>query len=151
MVGLASEARAFGRFCLIFFVVNFAAQSLGYLASSFSANPLVGLSIPTLLTSPMIFLPDMIYERHSVPENLRWIQDLSIVNSGFALLVINQVEQVNPQTRNFCRIYYKSASRNIPILWLTLLYSRFLTSSGNGDIVCTCHVLSRGRERQGKG
>ena len=101
MVGLASDAGAFGRFCLVFFIMNFAAQSLGYLASSFSANPLVGLSILPLLTTPMILFSGMLYERNSVPHSMKWIQDLSIMNYGFALLVINDVEHANPQTRNF--------------------------------------------------
>jgi len=101
MVGLASDAGAFGRFCLVFFIMNFAAQSLGYLASSFSANPLVGLSILPLLTTPMILFSGMLYERNSVPHSMKWIQDLSIMNYGFALLVINNVEHVHPQTRNF--------------------------------------------------
>lgn len=85
----------------MFFIINFASQSLGYLVSSFSANPLVGLSILALLTTPMILFSGMLYERNSVPHCLKWTQDLSIANYGFALLVINQVEYVNPQTRNF--------------------------------------------------
>lgn len=105
MVGLAPDAGAFGWFCLVFFIMNFAAQSLGYLASSFSANPLVRLSILPLLTTPMILFSGMLYERNSVPHSLKWIQDLSIMKYGFVLLVIGQVKHVNPQTRNFLPIF----------------------------------------------
>ncbi len=47
MTGLSHNVEAIGYFCLIIFVMNLAAQSLGYLASSFSSNPIVGLSIRT--------------------------------------------------------------------------------------------------------
>lgn len=45
MTGLAPSPEAFGKFVLVFAMTNYAAQSMGYLASSFSANPIVGLSI----------------------------------------------------------------------------------------------------------
>jgi ABC-type multidrug transport system permease subunit len=121
MVGLAPDAGAFGRFCLVFFIMNFAAQSLGYLASSFSANPLVGLSILPLLTTPMILFSGMLYERNSVPHSLKWIQDLSIVNYGFALLVINQVEHVNPQARNFLLNFLQVKESDYPHFMINLV------------------------------
>lgn len=45
MVGLSVDAKSFGMYVLILFIFNTAAQSIGYLASSFSSNPVVGLSI----------------------------------------------------------------------------------------------------------
>lgn len=101
MVGLVGDVGVFGWYCLVFFVMNFAAQSLGYLASSFSANPVVGLSILPLIITPMILFSGMLYERHSVPPSLEWIQDISIMNYGFALLILNEVEHVSEGRRNF--------------------------------------------------
>lgn len=40
----------------------------------------------------MILFSGMLYERHSVPAGLVWLQDISLVNYGYALLVINQAE-----------------------------------------------------------
>jgi hypothetical protein len=101
MVGLVGDVWAFGWYCLVFFVMNFAAQSLGYLASSFSANPVVGLSILPMFITPMILFSGMLYERHSVPPGLEWIQDISVMNYGFALLVLNEVEHVDEGRRDF--------------------------------------------------
>lgn len=50
MTGLSHAPVAFWYFVLILFVLNFAAQSLGYLASSFTSNPIVGLSICECMT-----------------------------------------------------------------------------------------------------
>ena len=47
MTGLSPSSQAVAYFCLILFLVNLAAQSVGYLSSSFSSNPIVGLSIRT--------------------------------------------------------------------------------------------------------
>jgi ABC-type multidrug transport system permease subunit len=101
MAGLAPTGSAFGYFLLILFLSNFSAQSLGYLASSFTSNPVVGLSILPLLITPMILFSGMLYERHSVPAGLRWIQDISVMNYSFALLVLNQVEAMRGGVRTF--------------------------------------------------
>jgi len=101
MAGLAPTGSAFGYFFLILFLSNFSAQSLGYLASSFTSNPVVGLSILPLVITPMILFSGMLYERHSVPEGLRWIQDISVMNYSFALLVLTQVEAVGGGVRTF--------------------------------------------------
>ena len=45
MAGLVKDASAFAYFVLILFLTNFAAQSVGFLASSWSRNPVVGLSV----------------------------------------------------------------------------------------------------------
>lgn len=136
MTGLAAEG--FGKFLLIFLLMNHSAQSMGYLASSFSANPIVGMSIRTcplvllasvwvrgwmlkasrpptlttppppppnttntlknntvpLLITPMILFSGMLYERNSVPAGLEWLQGISLVNYGYALMVINQAQYV---------------------------------------------------------
>lgn len=92
MTGLAPEG--FGKFLLIFLLMNHSAQSMGYLASSFSANPIVGMSILPLLITPMILFSGMLYERNSVPAGLEWLQDISLVNYGYALMVINQAQYV---------------------------------------------------------
>ncbi len=47
-----------------------------------------------LLITPMILFSGMLYERSSVPRGLRWIQSLSVMNYGFAALVLNQIECV---------------------------------------------------------
>lgn len=92
MAGLSENSQAVAYFCLILFLINLAAQSVGYLASSFSSNPIVGLSILPLLITPMILFSGMLYERSSVPRGLRWIQDISIMNYGFNALILNQIE-----------------------------------------------------------
>lgn len=53
MTGLAAEG--FGKFLLIFLLMNHSAQSMGYLASSFSANPIVGMSIRTCVHACLPF------------------------------------------------------------------------------------------------
>lgn len=50
MTGLSPHPAAVGYFFLIIFLMNLAAQSLGYMASSFSSNPIVGLSIRTSIS-----------------------------------------------------------------------------------------------------
>jgi len=111
-------------------VMNFAAQSLGYLASSFSANPVVGLSILPLIITPMILFSGMLYERHSVPPSLEWIQDISIMNYGFALLVLNEVEHVSEGRRNFLMTFLQVKQSDftgfmIALVALSIIY-RFM-------------------------
>lgn len=101
MAGLAPTVSAFGYFVLILFLSIFSAQSLGYLASSFTSNPVVSLSILPLFITPMILFSGMLYERYSVPAGLQWIQDISVINYSFGLLVLNQVEAVGGQVRVF--------------------------------------------------
>jgi len=130
MVGLVGDVGVFGWYCLVFFVMNFAAQSLGYLASSFSANPVVGLSILPLIITPMILFSGMLYERHSVPPSLEWIQDISIMNYGFALLVLNEVEHVSEGRRNFLMTFLQVKQSDftgfmIALVALSIIY-RFM-------------------------
>jgi len=73
MAGLALSGAAFVRFGLILFLSNFSAQSLGYLASSFTSNPVVAIAILPLVDMPVILFSGMLYERLSVPVGLRWI------------------------------------------------------------------------------
>lgn len=40
----------------------------------------------------MILFSGMLYERNSVPAGLEWLQDISLVNYGYALMVINQAQ-----------------------------------------------------------
>ena len=87
MAGLAYDAATFGFFCLVVFLGIFAAQSVGYLASSFSANPVVGLSFLPLIITPMILFSGLLYERRAVPPGLQWVEDISVINYGYALLV----------------------------------------------------------------
>lgn len=69
----------------------------------------------------MILFSGMLYERNSVPHSLKWIQDLSIVNYGFALLVINQVEHVNPQARNFLLNFLQVKESDYPHFMINLV------------------------------
>ncbi|TFJ86620.1 hypothetical protein NSK_002274 [Nannochloropsis salina CCMP1776] len=101
MAGLSSSASGFGYFCLILFLANFAAQSLGYVASSLTSNPVVGLALLPLLITPMILFSGMLYERHSVPTALQWLQDISVINYSFAVLALNQVQAVGGHARSF--------------------------------------------------
>ena len=121
MVGLAADVGAFGWYCLVFFVMTFAAQSLGYLASSFSANPVVGVAILPLFITPMILFSGLLYERSSVPPGLEWIQDISVMNYGFALLVLNQVEHVNEETRDFLMNYLQVKKSEFLGFWVALV------------------------------
>lgn len=127
MVGLAPSAVAFGWYCLLFFIVNFAAQSIGYLASSFSANPVVGLSILPLFITPMILFSGMLYERNSVPPSLRWIQDISVMNYSFALMVLNQVGHIDGPARSFLIDFLQIKHSDFPgfliaLVSLSILY-----------------------------
>jgi ABC-type multidrug transport system permease subunit len=49
----------------------------------------VRVAVPMFIT-PMILFSGMLYERNSVPNGLAWLQDLSIVNYGFATLIITE-------------------------------------------------------------
>lgn len=56
MTGLSSDYHAVLYFVLIIVLTNLAAQSLGYLSSSFSSNPIVGISIRKLIGAALLFL-----------------------------------------------------------------------------------------------
>lgn len=45
MTGLDRHIESFGYYCLVLFLLVFGSQSIGYFSSSFTANPIVGLSI----------------------------------------------------------------------------------------------------------
>lgn len=94
MGGLAPDFGSFLRYCGIFFIITQAAASTGYLASSFSQNPTLGLAMTTIIATPMILFSGMLYERARVPIYLKWMQYLSIVNFGVAGLVINELKYV---------------------------------------------------------
>ena len=90
MSGLTASFGGFIRYCFIFFLIINGSASTGYLASSFSADPVLGLAITPVIDTPMILFSGMLYERASVPMYLRWIQHISVINYGFAALVINE-------------------------------------------------------------
>ena len=69
-----------------------AAASIGYLASSFSQNPTLGLAATPIFATPMILFSGMLYERARVPFFLKWMQYFSIVNYGVAGLIINELK-----------------------------------------------------------
>ena len=45
MTGLSRDIGAFAYYCLVLFLLVFGSQSIGYFSSSFTSNPIVGLSI----------------------------------------------------------------------------------------------------------
>jgi hypothetical protein len=44
----------------------------------------------------MFLFSGMLYERHSVPSYLRWMQELSLVNYSFGAYVTNEARWVIP-------------------------------------------------------
>ncbi|GAB5032116.1 abc subfamily abcg [Nannochloropsis oceanica] len=121
MAGLAPTVSTFGYFVLILFLSIFSAQSLGYLASSFTSNPVVSLSILPLFITPMILFSGMLYERHSVPAGLQWIQEISVINYSFGLLVLNQVEAVGGQVRVFLHQFLQVEQKDFSIFLVNLI------------------------------
>jgi ATP-binding cassette, subfamily G (WHITE), eye pigment precursor transporter len=101
MAGLTATFSNFINFCVIFFLVINASASTGYMASSFSANPVLGLIITPIVDTPMILFSGMLYERSRVPLFLQWMQYVSVVNYGFAALIINEVRSF-PSARGPC-------------------------------------------------
>ncbi len=94
MAGLTAEIGNFIRYLFIFFLIINGSASTGYLASSFSPDPVLGLAITPVLATPMILFSGMLYERASVPMFLQWIQHISVINYGFAALVINECNSI---------------------------------------------------------
>lgn len=94
MAGLTPEIGNFIRYLFIFFLIINGSASTGYLASSFSPDPVLGLAITPVLATPMILFSGMLYERASVPLFLQWIQHISVINYGFAALVINECNSI---------------------------------------------------------
>jgi hypothetical protein len=90
MAGLAPDFGNFINFCIIMFLIVNASASTGYLASSFSPDPVLGLAITPIIDTPMILFSGMLYERARVPIFLQWMQYVSVVNFGFAALIINE-------------------------------------------------------------
>lgn len=47
------------------------------------------------ITAPMILFSGLLYDRQLVPLWLKWLEYVSIVNYGFAALILNQVRYVS--------------------------------------------------------
>jgi len=56
--------------------------SIIYLSSSYHTAP--------LMLTPMILFSGFLYERTTVNTGLSWLQDLSLANYSFSLLIMNQ-------------------------------------------------------------
>lgn len=81
MAGLSPVFSSFINYVFIFFLVIHASASTGYFASSFSANPVLGLAITPVIATPMILFSGMLYERSRVPFFLSWMQVITIVRT----------------------------------------------------------------------
>lgn len=94
MSGMTAAFVPFFNYCLVMFLIINASASTGYFASSFSPDPQLGLALTPIVDTPMILFSGMLYERGRVPFFLKWMQYLSLVNYGFAGIMINECKEI---------------------------------------------------------
>lgn len=132
LAGMGGSWTVFFYYMGISFLVILASSSVGYLNSSFSSNPALGLAITPVITTPMILFSGMLYERSKVPFYLSWMQYTSVINYSFGALTLNECIHMGdtPMTwliLTFVELKPQQFSNYVLMLFLMIFGYRFLS------------------------